>query len=43
MEYVGFRIDGQAVVLNLSDQRRLSLKRSLDIVTHPSTQPKLLT
>ena len=32
VEYVGFRVDGQAVVLNLSEHRRLSLKRSLDLV-----------
>jgi hypothetical protein len=34
VEYVGFRVDGRAVVLNLSDHRRLSPDRSLDIVTH---------
>lgn len=30
VEYVGFRVDGRAVVLNLSEHRRLSLERSLD-------------
>ena len=34
VEYVGFRVDGQAVVLNLSEHRRLSLERSLDLVNH---------
>jgi len=34
VEYVGFRVDGRAVVLNLSDHRRLSPDRSLDVVTH---------
>nr|WP_197075874.1 DUF6166 domain-containing protein [Halostagnicola sp. A56] len=34
VEYVGFRVDGQAVVLNLSEHRRLPLERSLDIVNH---------
>ena len=44
VEYVGFRVDGQAVVLNLSEHRRLSLERSLDLVNHsPASQPKLLT
>ncbi len=44
VEYVGFRVDGQAVVLNLSGHRRLSLERSLDLVNHsPQIQPKLLT
>jgi len=44
VEYVGFRVDGQAVVLNLSEHRRLSLERSLDLVNHSSRiQPKLLT
>ena len=44
VEYVGFRVDGQAVVLNLSEHRRLPLERSLDLVNHsPSNQPKLLT
>jgi len=37
VEYVGFRVDGQAVVLNLSDHRRLSPERSLDVVTHSPT------
>ena len=32
VEYVGFRVDGQAVVLNLSEHRRLSPERSLDPV-----------
>jgi len=44
VEYVGFHVDGQAVVLNLSEHRRLSLERSLDLVNHsPASQPKLLT
>ena len=44
VEYVGFRVDGQAVVRNLSEHRRLSLERSLDLVNHsPQIQPKLLT
>lgn len=44
VEYVGFRVDGRAVVLNLSEYRRLSLKRSLDVVNHsPQIQPKVLT
>ena len=44
VEYVGFRVDGQAVVLNLSEHRRLSLERSLDLVNRSSRiQPKLLT
>jgi hypothetical protein len=34
VEYVGFRVDGQAVVLNLSEHRRLSLERSLGLVNH---------
>ena len=34
VEYVGFRVDGQAVVLNLSEYRRLSLERNLDLVNH---------
>lgn len=34
VEYVGFRVDGNTVVLNLSDHRRLSLKRSLQLVNH---------
>ena len=34
VEYVGFRVDGRAVVLNLSDHRRLSPDRSLDVVNH---------
>ncbi|QRV18041.1 hypothetical protein JMJ58_24260 (plasmid) [Haloterrigena salifodinae] len=34
VEYIGFRVDGQAVVLNLSEHRRLSLERSLDLVNH---------
>ena len=38
------RVDGQAVVLNLSEHRRLSPERSLDLVNHsPMNQPKLLT
>ena len=34
VEYVGFRVDGRAVVLNLSEHRRLSPDRSLDVVNH---------
>ena len=34
VEYVGFRVDGQAVVLNLSKHRRLPLKPSLNLVNH---------
>ncbi|GAA0216569.1 hypothetical protein GCM10009000_034180 [Halobacterium noricense] len=34
VEYVGFRVDGQAVVLNLSEHRRLSPEHSLDLVNH---------
>ena len=37
VEYVGFRVDGQAVVLNLSKHRRLSPERSLDVVNHSPT------
>lgn len=37
VEYVGFRVDGRAVVLNLSEHRRLSLERSLDLVNHSPT------
>ena len=37
VEYVGFRVDGQAVVLNLSEHRRLSPERSLDLVNHSPT------
>ncbi|MFQ3318307.1 MAG: putative ParB-like nuclease family protein [Natronomonas sp.] len=44
IEYVGLRVDGQAVVLNLSEHRRLSPERSLYLVNHsPANQPKLLT
>lgn len=34
VEYVGYRIDGHGVVLNLSEHRRLSLEQSLDLVNH---------
>ncbi|WP_181692660.1 DUF6166 domain-containing protein [Natronomonas sp. LN261] len=34
VEYVGFRVDGNTVVLNLADHRRLSLERSLKLVNH---------
>jgi hypothetical protein len=34
VEYVGFRVDGRAIVLNLSEHRRLSPDRSLDVVNH---------
>jgi len=34
VEYVGFRVDGHAVVLNLSEHQRLTPDRSLDLVTH---------
>ncbi len=42
--YVGFRVDDNTVVLNLSDHRRVSLERSLQLVNHsPRIQPKVLT
>ena len=34
VEYVGFRLDGTPVVLNLSEHRRLSPERSLDLINH---------
>ena len=34
VEYVGFRVDGRAIVLNLSEHRRLFSDRSLDVVNH---------
>ena len=34
VEYVGFSVDGRAVVLNLSDHRRLTPERSLAPVNH---------
>ena len=34
VEYVGFRVDGRAIVLNLSEHRRLSPERSLNLVNH---------
>ena len=37
VEYVGFRVDGCAVVVNLSEHRRLTPDRSLDIVNHSPT------
>jgi hypothetical protein len=37
VEYVGFRVDGRAVVLNLSEHRRLSPSRCLELVNHSST------
>ena len=44
VEYVGFRVDGQAVVLNLSKHRRLPLERSLDLVNHsPRDYSNLVT
>ena len=44
VEYVDFRVDGQAVVLNLSEHRRLSPERSLDPVNHGrDIRPKVLT
>ncbi len=44
VEYVGFRVDGQAVVLNLSEHRRLSPERSLDLINHGlDIRPKVLT
>ena len=44
VEYVGFRVNGRAVVLNLSEHQRLTPDRSLNLVNHsPANQPKLLT
>ncbi len=44
VEYVGFRVDGHAVVLNLAEHQRLTPDRSLDLVNHSTvSQPKLLT
>jgi hypothetical protein len=37
VEYVGFRVDGHAVVLNLSEHQRLTPDRSLDLVNHSPT------
>ena len=37
VEYVGFRANGRAIVLNLSDHRRLSPNRSLELVNHSPT------
>ncbi|ESP86848.1 DUF6166 domain-containing protein [Candidatus Halobonum tyrrellensis] len=37
VEYVGFRVDGEAVVLNLTDRRQLSPDRSLDLASHSPT------
>jgi hypothetical protein len=37
VEYVGFRVDGHAAVLNLSKHQRLTPHRSLDLVTHSPT------
>ncbi len=37
VEYVGFRVDGRAVVVNLSEHRRLTPDRSLDLVNHSPT------
>ena len=34
VEYVGFRVDGRAIVLNLSEHRRLSPDWSLDVINH---------
>jgi len=34
VEYVGFRVDGHAVVLNLSEHQRLTPDRNLDLVNH---------
>jgi len=34
VEYVCFRVDGHAVVLNLSEYQRLTPARSLDLVNH---------
>lgn len=33
-EYTGMRVDGRAVVLNLTERRRLDPDRSLDVVRH---------
>lgn len=44
VEYVGFRVDGNTVVVNLSEHRRLSPERSLDLVNHGrDIRPKVLT
>jgi hypothetical protein len=37
VEYVGFRVDGHVVVLNLSEHQRLTPDRSLDLVNHSPT------
>jgi hypothetical protein len=37
IEYIGFRVDGQAVVLNFSEHQRLTPDRSLDLVNHSPT------
>ena len=37
VEYVGLRVDGMAVVLNLTDRRQLSPDRSLDLAHHSPT------
>ena len=37
VEYVGLRVDGMAVVLNLTDRRQLSSNRSLDLARHSPT------
>ncbi|TKX80298.1 hypothetical protein EXE53_11040 [Halorubrum sp. SD626R] len=34
VEYVGFHVGGQAVVLNLSEHRHLTADWSLDLVNH---------
>ena len=44
VEYVAFRVGGQAVVLNLSEHRQLTADWSLDLVNHGrDIQPKVLT
>ena len=37
VEYVGLRVDGRAVVLNLTDRRQLTPDRSLDLARHSPT------
>ena len=37
VEYIGLRVDGTAVVLNLTDRRQLSPDRSLELARHSPT------
>ena len=41
IEYIGFRVDGQAVVLNLSEHQRLTPDRSLGVVTYVLDHDKI--